>query len=181
MARDSDLVVGNEAASIRDCAHGPTYAPGMVDLTALLAWIGALSGVGALVWQMLTWRRSGHNVKVLRTQSWFTLSDGSLSDAMVCVTARNVGTSAVTLTGWGIQLGGRTADNMTVLRPLPRTTELPHRLEPGTEAGFWVAARHLVEASAERRVPLDQMRCWIGLATGRKVYAKRRGVPVSTS
>lgn len=147
------------------------------DLTTVAAWVGAIAGVAALLWQITTWRRSAHNVKVRRTQSWLTYPDGSLSPDLVCVEAKNIGASAVTVTHWGIALAPSN-DNLTVINPLRGSATLPHRLEPGAQMSLFVLADELIRAKHERGVGFDDMRAWVGLATGKKVRAKR-GVPVS--
>lgn len=149
------------------------------DLTSVVAWIGALAGVASLIWQIVTWREAAHNVKVKRSQSRVTFSDGSFSEDLVCVSARNVGAAAVTVTNWGITMGSQ-ADNLTVLNPFPTSTPLPHRLESGAEMSLFVPAVDPINARDERGVPFREMRGWVGLATGKKVYAKR-GVPVAVS
>ena len=55
--------------------------------TSMVAWIGALTGIAALIWQIATWRRSAHDVKVNRSQSWVTDANGSLGEDLVCVSA----------------------------------------------------------------------------------------------
>jgi hypothetical protein len=147
------------------------------DVTSVVAWIGALTGIAALLWQVATWRRSAHNVKVSYTQSWVAYSNGNLSEALVCVSARNIGAAAVTVTQWGISMGSN-GENLTVLSPIPNSTPLPHRLESGSEMSLFLRAVDLLNTRDERRVPLQQMRGWVGLATGKKVYGKS-GVPVS--
>ena len=145
------------------------------DLNAIAGWVGAIAGVAALIWQLATWRKSAHNVKVSRTRSWFTYRDGRASDDMVCFAARNVGASAVTVMHWGIALGND--ENMVVLDPVFNSTSLPHRLESGAELSLYIHARDLRNATRDRNVKLEAMRGWVGLATGRKAYAKR-GVPI---
>lgn len=154
-----------------------TFTLPVPSLTDAAAWVGALAGFGALLWQFLTWRRSSHHVKVTRTQSWFTYSDETLSEDLVCVSARNVGTGPVTVTSWGISMETR-RENIVVVNPLQGSTELPHRLERGTSMSLFVRAADLMRARGERGVPLLRMRGWVGLATGQKVYAKR-GAPIS--
>lgn len=146
------------------------------DFTTVAAWIGAITGIAAVVWQVATWRRSAHNVKVQRTLSWLTYTDGSLSPDLVCVEAKNVGAAAVTVTNWGISLG-RNKENLTVLQPLAGSTPLPHRLESGAQMSLFVQADDVRRARHERAVPFAQMSAWVGLATGKKVNAKR-GIPM---
>ena len=146
-------------------------------LTDVLAWVGAVSGVLALVWQISTRRRSAHRVKVTRSRSYISFASGDLSPELVCISAQNVGAGAVTVTSWGISLG-RVKQNLTVTRPLSVSTTLPHRLEPGAEMSLFVQAADVARAHHEKRVPFGSMRGWVGLATGEKVHAKR-GVPES--
>lgn len=147
------------------------------DLSTVAAWVGAIAGVAALAWQIATSRRSAHRVKVRRTQSWLTYSDGSLSPDLVCVEASNVGAGAVTVTSWGISMGRR-KENLTVVQPLPGSTPLPHRLEPGARMSLFVEAAQLNRARIEKQVAYDHMQAWVGLGTGQRVAAKR-GVPVT--
>lgn len=147
------------------------------DLTAIAAWVGALAGIGALIWQFTTWRHSAHRVKVSRSQAWFSYPNGSFSPDLMCITARNVGSSPVTVTSWGVSLGWK-RENLNVVNPLPGSTPLPHRLEPGAEMNVHIEARHLREARAEHGVPFGRMRGWVRLATGEQVWASR-GLPVS--
>lgn len=147
----------------------------MPSATDIAAWIGAIAGVAALVWQIATWRKSSHNVKVTSTMSWFTYPDGSLSDDVVCVTARNVGAGPVTVTSWGIRLGP-TREDMVVFRPLPLAATLPHRLEPGASMSVFIHAADVWRAEAEKGIPTSAMRAWVRLATDKQVFAKR-GMP----
>lgn len=146
-------------------------------IAALVGIAGGLAGVVSLAWQITTWRRSGHNVRVTTAQAWFGYPTGTVSNDMLAVTARNVGSAAVTVVGWGIELPG-TRENLTVLQPIVGSTPIPHRLEPGDELCVHVAAEDLRIARVERRTEFAQMRAWVRLGSGERIYA-RRGVQVS--
>lgn len=146
-------------------------------LTDVAAWVGALAGVAALIWQIVVSRRSAHKVKVTRDQSWWSYPNGTLSEDLVIITALNVGAGPVTVTHWGVSME-TTMENLTVVFPLAGSTPLPHRLEPGANMILAVKAEDLRRANAEWRVPFRRLRGWVGLATGQKIYA-RRGMPVS--
>jgi len=146
------------------------------DITQILAWIGALTGVGALLWQVLSWRRLSHNVRVSSTNAWFIYDDVA-GEAMVCVIARNLGTSAVTITGWGISIGSENAVNLS---PSPQSAQTPHRLEPGAEANFHMPSLDLFDRQAASGEKFKNMRPWVRLATGKQVTS-RRGIPLRTS
>ncbi|WP_188422829.1 hypothetical protein [Mycetocola zhadangensis] len=145
------------------------------DLTTVLAWIGALTGVAALVWQVATWRKSTHNVKVRAENRWIAYADGSLSEDLVCVIAHNTGSGAVTIENWGIAV--RKHGNLAAIRPHPQSAILPHRLEPGASAAFHIEANSLRQKSSERGVPFGQMKPWVRLGTGQRILAGR-GVPL---
>jgi hypothetical protein len=132
-----------------------------------------------LIWQIATWRRSAHNVQVKTSQAWFTFPNGTFSDDMLAVTIFNIGNSAVTVTGWGIEMS-RKGESLNVITPITGSTPLPHRLESGAEMNVHVRAQDLRDARAERGVPFSQMRAWARLATGQRVFAKH-GVQVSSS
>jgi len=144
------------------------------DFSQAAAWIGALTGIAALLWQVVNWRRLSHNVRVVSANSWPIYGD-ELGDAMVAVTARNSGTSAVTITSWGIDVGG---ENAVMFRPINFSTPLPHRLEPGAEATFHMPSDNLYERQAASKVPFAKMRPWVRLATGKTVFS-RKGLPLT--
>lgn len=142
----------------------------------LLAIIGAVTGIGALVWQIFTWRRLGHRVKVTSSNALMIHSDGvSRNDDQVCVTAFNKGTSAVTITTWGIGVGGNQSAHASRLHDL--TDRLPFRLEPGAEGNFYFPTAELRAYNARTKFPYSDMRPWVRLAT-RQTIESRRGVPL---
>ncbi|MBX3067772.1 MAG: hypothetical protein KF844_03885 [Cryobacterium sp.] len=139
---------------------------------AAIGVVGGIAGIASFVWQVITWRRSTHSVKASTARSWIASGDGRISEEMVSVTARNTGTAAVTVTGWGIELG-RSGQILSVPVPLLCSTPLPHRLESGSLLTEYVQAAHVVEASAKYNVPYSKMRPWVRLATGEQVYTKK--------
>jgi hypothetical protein len=62
----------------------------------ILGIIGALTGVAALAWQVITWRQSGAVVAVTALQAFPTYGD-RVGDQHVNVSARNTGRSPVTV------------------------------------------------------------------------------------
>ena len=72
----------------------------------VLGIVGAVTGVAALAWQVITWRKSGAVVRVTATQA-FPAYGGS-SEQFLNVTARNTGRSPVTVKGgdWGSPMAG---------------------------------------------------------------------------
>jgi hypothetical protein len=66
---------------------------------------------------------------------------------------------------------------MVLLSPLPWSTRLPHRLESETSADFHVEADEVRRACVEQGVRVGQLRPYITLATGKRVFGD--GVPVA--
>jgi hypothetical protein len=141
-------------------------------LAAVVGTIGGLAGVASLVWQMVTWRRSTHRVTVVPSRAWFGYPDGTTSEELVCVSAHNTGSAAVTVVGWGIEMG-RGGQDLNVTSPLVGSTPIPHRLESGSSMDVHVQAYHVIEATTDQRVPYAKMRPWVRLGTGEKVYSKK--------
>lgn len=146
-------------------------------LAALIVSVLALLVAAAsLVWQVTSWRRSGPRVKVETANSFpvFDRLDGGrdLGDHHVEVKAYNRGRAPVTLTAWGLQLpGGRTA----ISRGTAWSAPMPHRLEPGAEAGWHLPADEVRAVCAEQGVTFRQVRGFVALAGGKRV---RAGKPV---
>jgi hypothetical protein len=142
----------------------------------LLAVIGAVTGIGALVWQMFTWRRLGHRVKVTSSYVIPIYGDTPGDNDQVCVTAHNHGTSAVTITNWGIKVADNQHAQMT--RVFPSSDTIPHRLEPGAEANFYFPVGELRDYNARTGFSYDRMRPYVKLAT-RQTIVSRKGVPLA--
>jgi hypothetical protein len=148
-------------------------------LTDVVAWVGAASGVVALIWQIATRRRSAHRVQVTANQAWLTYTSGDLSPDMVSVTANNVGAGAVTVTSWGVEMSK--GKNFVLTDYVQGSTTLPHRLESGANGVWFIEAERIEGVAGEQGASRDevrQWRAWVSLATGEKIYAKR-GMPIS--
>jgi hypothetical protein len=154
----------------RRYSHRVATDPGITP-TDLAAWVGAFAGVGALLWQVVTWRRSSHNVRVANSRAWFTYPNGRMGEQLVCITAYNTGSGAVTLTGWGVEIGKQ---NAIMVQPLVGSTPLPHRLDSGAEANFHMPADAIREYHERDGIDYRDMRPWVQLATGKKVYSRKR-------
>lgn len=146
-----------------------------LDLTGVIALVGAFTGIFALVWQISTWRRSQHLVRVSVGTSWLTYGS-SLGPAMLAVTAANIGSSSVTVTSWGVSTG-RKQDDITTLEQFAPSPRLPHRLESGSDVCFYMPLESVRSLAAKRQLSPNQLRCWVRLATGQRMYARKRGIP----
>lgn len=141
----------------------------------IAAWVGAGTGTMALIWQAATWRRSKHDVKV-NVSNAFPVYGSSLGDHWVKVEAVNTGSDAVTITGWGVGMGQ--GGSAVSVDQLPESTRLPHRLEGGGNAPFYMPAVDLRRQHHERHVAYRHMRAWVRLGTGKTVKS-RRGLPLA--
>jgi hypothetical protein len=148
-------------------------------LAALIVSVLALVvAASSLVWQVISWRRSGPQVKVETANSFPVFDEPGgrrdLGDHHVEVKAYNGGRAPVTLTAWGLQLpGGRTA----ISRGTAWSSPMPHRLEPGAEAGWHMSADEVRAVCAEQGVTFRQVHGFVTLAGGERVRA-RKPVPL---
>lgn len=143
----------------------------------LLAVLGAVTGVAALAWQVFTWRRLSHRVRVTMAYSIPVYDDGPTfrDDDQICITASNAGTSAVTVTGWAIRVKG--GQNGHVTRPYVHSAPVPHRLEPGSEVSFYYPVGALREYHETTGYPYRKIKAWVRLATRQQIFS-RKGVPL---
>jgi hypothetical protein len=105
----------------------------------ILGIIGAITGVAALAWQVITWRQSGAVIAVTACQAFPAFGD-HVGEQHVNVSACNSGRSPVTVKGWGLRLPG--GGTMISTNPVPWSSPMPHRLEPGADGtGTYLHAR----------------------------------------
>lgn len=160
----------------------PAFILSIVSL--VVATIGALTGVVALVWQIVTRTRGAHRVVVEVSNAVVVgdavaLNPGGDAGVLICVEAMNRGASAISLTSWGFERvdkqGGFAIPNVEY-----PSTSLPHMLLPGTSAKFFVAAQHLGDTlRLNPGLTPSDLRGFVQLATGRKAFARRSGIPLA--
>jgi hypothetical protein len=139
----------------------------------ILGIIGAVTGVAALSWQVITWRQSGAVVAVTARQA-SRGSDDHAGEQLVKVSARNSGRSAVTVNGWGLRLPGGGA--MVILDPMQGSSPVPLRLEPGADGSWLLPTHEVARFCAGRGVRQQDMIAFVDLADGRTIRAKERGI-----
>jgi hypothetical protein len=151
---------------------GPEVTTFWIALGALLV---ALSSLG---WQAWTWRRSGAIVRVTANQSlpmYSTPAGQQPGDWQVDVTATNKGRGPATVVGWGFRAPGN--NNIVMTEPLPWSSPLPFTLEAGGATGSWYISTDEVMATCRREsVRHQDLKAWVRLSDGRRVYAKRKGI-----
>jgi hypothetical protein len=154
----------------------PAFILSIVSL--VVAVIGALTGVVALIWQINTRTRGAHRVAVNVANSVF-VGPSSPDGVMICVEAINSGASPVKVTSWGFALPNRDG-TMAATIPFPHSAPLPHVLDPGTNAEFFMPAVQLGHGLRQRpSLKPSDLKAFVSLATGEKVFTKRRGVPLA--
>jgi hypothetical protein len=137
---------------------------------AVLALVLSVISVG---WQVWTWRGSGPRVKVTANQA-VILPVGS--DPYVSVTAANTGRSATTVAMWGFDGPNDEDGQMLFPYPTPWSTPLPHRLDAHSNGTWYVQTAEVRQGCAEHGWDYRQIRGWVRLSSGEKVYAERRGI-----
>lgn len=135
--------------------------------------VGAMTGVTALALQMRAQRQAGRLVTVTTTYGMAVYGDEIGDDDQVMITVHNRGSAPVTVTNFGVQIG-KSGSNMFVRNPAPWLTRLPAVVEPGgvpVQVGAPVS--ELRRAHAEKGVSYKQMRPWVELGDGRRVFANK--------
>jgi hypothetical protein len=145
---------------------------------------GALTGVLSLAWQVVAHRRSGRLVSV--ESSYMIPVYGPPhapefhDDDQVAIIVSNRGGAPVTVTNYGVAMGGkRSKNNLYVMERPIWAAKLPASVEPGGEpAQVVVPVLELRRAHQEHRIPFRKMRPWVDLGDGRRVYS-RKAVPLN--
>lgn len=138
-----------------------------------LSIIALVLSVVALAWQAWTWLRSGPVIKVTVSQT-LPLYPNHAGDWHTSVAAVNSGRAATTITSFGFE----TADGRTLYTSSPAawSDRLPHRLEPHSSASRHAPTDELTQTCADNSTQYQQLRAWVAGGSGKKVYARTRGI-----
>ena len=139
-----------------------------MEIALVIAIYAALVATASVIAQVVTWRASGARVEVT-TNYGFLVSGPRVSDQHVIVTATNKGRASVALTSWGFDLGGDR--KLVVLQPLPQSTGLPHTLDGGHEASFFMALDDFENSMREHGH--NSARAYVKLGNDKRVLAKK--------
>jgi hypothetical protein len=142
---------------------GPT---GLDYFTLAIAIAGFLLSGLAFGWQMFTWLNEGARVKVDAPVFVVVAPEGS--DA-VSVSVRNVGRSAVEVTG----MWGRIGSQRFFMIPPAGQASLPYTLNGLHSVAWAMPTASLRKALASTKAE-GEMRVGIMLATGREVWSPKR-------
>jgi hypothetical protein len=77
------------------------YTDDEMDPSDWAAWVGAVTGVAALTWEVVKWQREGPRLKVAVSASMIVIGGGEHQTPMLMAWVTNVGTMATTLTTFG--------------------------------------------------------------------------------
>jgi hypothetical protein len=161
---------------------GKVILEALAIIGAITGIVGALTGLASLRWQVVTLRRSGRLVEV--TCSYNTSVYGVAGapqrgrDDQVTIKVTNAGGAPVTVTNYGVRMGGKDGRNcrncLTDIDPAPWSTKLPYYLEPGGEpAQLSIPVDALRKEHRKGGVPFYQMWPWVDLGDGLRVDSKQ--------
>lgn len=149
------------------------------DIVAIsIAVLGLVLSTISLTWQVVQWKLAGSRVKV-ETRLAMGIGGQPLYDKLLMITARNVGRTAISLTGWGLLHADRDAHVPGHTMDVPFNPAMPVRLEPGTAQDFYMALEPTVRQLTEMGVlPAARLYGFVSLATGKRA-ADRKPAPLS--
>lgn len=137
-----------------------------------------MTGIVSLVWQIVTHRRSGRLVTVKSSYMIPVYGPHHApefhDDDQVTITVSNQGGALVTVTNYGVAMGGKRSQSNLFVMELPIwATKLPVSVEPGGKlAQVVVPVVELRRAHKEHGIPFRKMRPWVDLGDGRRAYSK---------
>jgi len=112
-------------------------------LTQVLAWIGALTGTVALLWDIYKWRKSGPKIEMTVSPNMVVATPGVGVNHTphIGINVTNTGTARTTLktigvtcyASWWKQWRKKASKNFVVIDTGPYCRPLPHILEIGEE------------------------------------------------
>lgn len=143
-------------------------------MTLALSIIGTVLGITNLCWNIFTWRMNGPHVKV-KVINAFPTYGPEIGDHHLGIEAANRGRSPVTIKNVGIETP--TKANMFAIDLPSFSDKVPHRLEAGSTATWYLLADQVRQVCAERGFTTDQLQAWVDLGNGSKATAKR-GLPI---
>lgn len=160
MGRSSD-------ARVRLCGTIAGMLAYVLSITAIV-----LSGA-SLSWQILTWRQSGAVVTVTARTAMPTYG-AEVGDPHLQITAANKGRSPVTVNSLGLKLpDGR---HLAIMEWAPWSASIPHRLEPGADASWYVLTKAITESSTHNGIRYQDLIAYVSLGDGRTVDARDPGI-----
>lgn len=140
-----------------------------MSLAAAALLVGALGLLVAgisLGWQIVSFLLTGIRLKVETKQMTMTWGAGRPHEAVVMVTARNVGRQAVSVSSCWLRLPD--GSSLFSVNPHPMNQRLPYTIEPGHHLDFLYGEDDLLAGEVEELV----VRGGFSLATGKVAISK---------
>ena len=134
-----------------------------MNATETAAWVGAVSGLGGLLWNVYTRMTSGPRLKVMATAGVRLMPPKRGDPTFIAVDISNVGTSATTITNalivarvsW-LEVFRRNLPSRALARVTPSSGELmPFKLDVGENWSGW--AKH--DDRIEKLLEAGKLRC----------------------
>lgn len=153
---------------------------GTTELLAIIGVItgivGALTGIASLAWQIIAHRKAGRLVSVKATYLLPVYGQNRNEchgDDLIGIQVFNRGGSAVAVINYGVRLGSRRQErNAFEVNKHVLSTPLPAMVEPGgPPALFTMSVDGLRQLHDDEGIPFGQMRPWVDLGDGRRVFA----------
>jgi len=142
----------------------------LADILSISAIVISLASFG---WQVITWRQSGPVVAVTATTALPTYG-AQLGEPHVDVTATNRGRAPVTVKAWGLKFPDDRS--MFITEQAPFSASLPHRLEPGADASWYVETRAIRDSCQADGVRYQDLIAYVRLGDGSTVEAREPGI-----
>ncbi|WP_426724922.1 hypothetical protein [Curtobacterium flaccumfaciens] len=137
----------------------------------VVAGVGMVTGVAALVWQIITRTRGAHRVTVEASSDIRLIgAPGGPVGPYIQVTLRNRGAAPVDVENWFILLDDGNA-LFVIPAPFPPNPPLPLSLAAGASVTFYTLASEIKKAAGKR--DLSRARAAAQLATGQRVRSKK--------
>jgi hypothetical protein len=161
--------------------------------TLVIAVVGAITGVGSLLWNVVSHSLTGARVRVEVLGGWTDLTavvavpwpgfdprtppTSQFTTPVVAIRVRNVGRLPAWVTRWSLDVGDGTRLDDQV--SMPGNDPLAHRLDGGEE-NMWLLPYLLLDAVlvtlTGTATPVTELTASVSLGTGRSI--RSRSVPV---
>jgi hypothetical protein len=145
-----------------------------IDLSLVLSGLSLAVSTGLTVWM---WRWSGPRVQVSAAQ--MVLATARSREEVTEIMATNSGRAAVNVTNWAVILpNGQGLVYPILSQP---SAALPHRLEPGSQASWFISTAVLVRDIEASGFSHEQVRARIHLGNGKAVTRRRSGIGLAAT
>jgi hypothetical protein len=135
----------------------------------VVAIISLAMSVAALTWQIVQWRLTG-SVIVVENRFGFGIGGRPPLDELISIDVRNIGRTAVTVTGWGLQF----SDDSHIpghAQNVPMNPRVPLRIEAGDAKTFYLPlqpTKQHIQLWAQQHNIAPTVRGYAALGTGGK-------------